>query len=81
MHALYGDTAVITLETSGELGYNKNWITYEQLTVKFANGITIKYRVYSDGSLGRKDITFPVNTGWEIAEAMSKVEFKTTVNC
>jgi hypothetical protein len=79
MCAMYPD-AMVTSEKSGE-SWKGRWEEYHMVTIKFANGITIKYRVFSDGSLGRKDITFPVKNGWELMDAMSKVEFKTTVNC
>ena len=71
---MYPD-AMVTSEKSGERSWKGRWEEYDMVTIKFANGITIKYRVFSDGSLGRKDITFPVKNGWELMDAMNCIQF------
>jgi hypothetical protein len=53
-----------------------DWIEYDTVTITFANGITIKYRVYADMSLGRKEMTFPkMETAYDLMDAMNNVTF------
>ena len=74
MCAMYPD-AMVTSEKSGERSWKGRWEEYDMVTINFANGITIMYRVFSDGSLGRKDIIFPVKNGWELMDAMNCIQF------
>lgn len=75
MTALYPD-ATITTGT----GYEKNsygrrtdYFNYDQVVISFTNGIKITYKVYSDGSLGRKEITFNVKDSWELLDKLAKI--------
>ena len=77
MKELY-PTATLITGTGGERNpYNRKqeWISYPTIDVHFDNGIKIKYRIYPDGSLGRKDITFPAKDAWHLMDAMSKISF------
>ena len=58
--AKYPD-ATVTIGYDYESSYGRagRSIKYDTMTVLFANGISIVYRVYSDGSLARKSINFP----------------------
>lgn len=50
---------------------------YDTITITLPNNITITYRVYSDGSLGRKNISFPNNgtDQWKILEKLNSITF------
>lgn len=72
MKTLYPD-AIVSSGKDGERTYKNTYETYDAITIKFANGISIKYKVYSDGSLGRKDITFNVKDSWSLMEIMNAV--------
>ena len=72
MRTLYPD-AIVSSGKDGERSYNGRYETYDAITIKFANGISIKYKVYSDGSLGRKDITFHVKDSWALMDIMNSV--------
>lgn len=54
-------------------GNNSIGERYDTITINFTNGINIKYRVYSDGSLGRLHVG--VNTGdeWSLMEILNKI--------
>lgn len=57
----YPDAEVIT-DRGWEKGYgSKRYVgtTYDMVRVKFANGCSIAYRVYADGSLGRVSFNLP----------------------
>ena len=43
--------------------------------VKLANGIKMKFRVFSDKSLSRMEITFPVKDSYQLLEAMNGLSF------
>lgn len=50
---------------------------YDTITITLPNNITITYRVYSDGSLSRKSISFPSNgpDQWKILEKLNSITF------
>ena len=61
LKATYNDATIVE-GTSGSYCNTykrKDWINYPIVTVTLANGVKVVYRIYSDGSLGRLDITFP----------------------
>ena len=73
MKTLYPDATVASFIDS-EKNYKNVYESYDAVSIKFANGIKIKYKVYSDGSMGRKDITFPsVNNQWELMNIMNSI--------
>jgi hypothetical protein len=72
MEILYPD-ALVTHTKDSERSYNGKYETYDAVTIKFTNGINIKYKVYADGSLGRKDITFNVKDAWALMDVMNAV--------
>jgi hypothetical protein len=78
MKELYPDATVEGGE-GGEYAnpYKRNgWIQYDTVTITFANGIKIKYRVYADMSLGRKEMTFPkMETAYDLMDVMNNVTF------
>jgi hypoxanthine-guanine phosphoribosyltransferase len=54
--------AEVTTEKGYDRGYGKRYsegVTYDMVRVKFANGCSIAYRVYADGSLGRISFNLP----------------------
>lgn len=72
----YPDASIVTGK-SGEYGNSwkrTNWFEYDTVTITFTNGIRIVYRVYPDGSLGRREITFPkMNTAYDLMDVMNAV--------
>lgn len=61
LKATYNDATIVE-GTSGSYSNphsRRDWISYPTVTVTLANGVKVEYRIYSDGSLGRLDITFP----------------------
>jgi hypothetical protein len=78
---LYPD-AVITKGTEWQ---RNNWDknggeTIDKVEVKLANGIKIKYRVFSDKSLSRMEITFPVKDSYQLLEVMNGLSFPEVIN-
>jgi hypothetical protein len=72
--------ATVVIGESGDrhnYGRKSEWVSYPTIAVNFDNGVMIKYRVYPDGSLGRKEITFPNQNAWSLMDAMSKLSFNT----
>ena len=54
--------AEVTTDRGWEKGYGSNryvGTTYDMVRVKFANGCSIAYRVYADGSLSRVSFNLP----------------------
>jgi len=78
MKELYPD-ATVEGGRGGEYANSWNrtgWFDYDTVTITFANGITIKYRVYADMSLGRKEMTFPkMETAYDLMDVMNSVTF------
>ena len=76
MQERYPD-ALVHAGKSGEYGNSwkrTNWFEYDTVTITFTNGIRIVYRVYPDGSLGRKEITFPkMDTAYDLMDAMNAI--------
>ena len=75
MKSLYPD-ATVTPGTGYErnnYGRRTDYTSYDQIIIDFPNGIKITYKVYSDGSLGRKDITFNVKDSWELMDKLAKM--------
>jgi len=54
-------------------GRRTDYTNYDQIVITFSNGVKITYKVYSDGSLSRKDITFNVKDSWELMDKVSKI--------
>ena len=72
-------TATVTVEQSGEsvrMSYNKTkYVEVDLMKIVFANGVTVVYKIYNDGSLGRKEITFGniAKTADQLMEILSKI--------
>jgi hypothetical protein len=50
---------------------------YDTVTVIFSNNIKLIYKVYPDGSLGRKSISLPTDKDqWSVMETLSKIKFE-----
>lgn len=47
----------------------------DKVEVKLANGIYIKYRIFSDKSISRMEITFPVKDSYQLLEVMNGLVF------
>jgi hypothetical protein len=47
----------------------------DTIKIKLENGITVKYRIYMDGTMGRLETTFPTKSSLEVLEALNKCEF------
>jgi len=59
----YPDAEVST-DKGYERGYGRSYadgITYDKVSIKFANGASIAYRVYADGSLSRVSFNLPAS--------------------
>lgn len=73
----------IMSSTEGErvtIGHNKTkYEMHNKVTIEFHNGVRIVYRVYPDGSLGRKELTIPVADSWEFMELMNTIPVKEKV--
>ena len=69
--------ATITADKGWERSHGRGYdgVTYDRVTIEFANGIKMVYRVYPDGSLGRKEILFGNVNPWDLIECMSKINF------
>ena len=53
----------------------RDYEEYNHLTIVFNNGIKITYKVYSDGSLSRKEIWFgEVKNPWELMSILNKID-------
>ncbi len=46
---------------------------YDTITIRFTNGINIKYKLYSDGSLGRLRVGFNTNDEWSLMEVLNNI--------
>lgn len=80
MKGKYPD-ALVNQATNDERIGNR-YVSYPVVNITFTNGVCITYRVYGDGSLGRKNITFPntIKDSWALMDAMSGVNFETQEN-
>ena len=67
--------AVIATKTESERSWGGKWINTDVVTIKFTNGIELKYQVYADGSLSRKDIVFGNVKPDQVIAAMSQLQF------
>jgi hypothetical protein len=70
--------ATVTVGYGYVKNYNQKYTAgdrYDTAIVKFINGVSMEYRVYEDGSLGRANITFPKHDAWDLMETMSKMNF------
>ena len=54
--------------------------TIDIVGVKLANGIKMKFRVFSDKSISRMEITFPVKDSYQLLEVMNGVTFPEVTN-
>lgn len=79
LNELYPDATI-----TADKGWEKGWETahwskrsggaeYDRVTITFTNGIKMVYKVYSDGSLSRKEILFGNVNPWDLIEGMSKI--------
>lgn len=69
-------TATVVADKGWEQGHwskRSNGSEYDKVTITFANGIKMVYKVYSDGSLSRKEITFNNTKQWDLIDIMSKI--------
>lgn len=75
MKSLYPDATIMTGTGYEKSGYGRrtDYTNYDQIVITFPNAVKITYKVYSDGSLGRKDITFNVNDSWELMDKLAKM--------
>ena len=71
--------AEITSSKEWPIRYNKYSSNdpYETVTIKFENGVVIKYKVYPDASLEQLSLRMPntSNNYWDIMEKVSKINF------
>ena len=53
--------ADVTTDKGWDRGYSRSYVgtTYDMVRIKFANGCSIAYKVYGDGSLGRVSFNLP----------------------
>lgn len=83
MKEKFPDAKSIMSGTEGErvtIGHNKTkYEMHNKVTIEFHNGVRIVYRVYTDGSLGRKELTIPVADSWEFMELMNTITVKEKV--
>lgn len=70
----YPDANVVK-STEWERHYsNKNsGETINIITITLANGIIVKYKVYEDGSLGRKEIRYPSNKNFDLLDTLNNI--------
>ena len=69
-------TAKIDESYDYERSYKSLGDRYDTLILTFENGICVTYRVFSDGSLSRLNITFPKQKdAWSLMELLSKITF------
>ena len=75
--ALY-PTALVTIQESYDrtpIGFNKyKNERIDLMLIKFENGISIEYKVYSDGSLGRKNVNFGELKVDQLLQVLSSIE-------
>ena len=68
-------TATVTARTEWVRGYGKS-AGYDVpfVTIKLPNGITIRYRVYTDGAIARESITFAKGQDqWDLLQTLSQI--------
>jgi len=68
--------ATITKSTEWErnlYGRNYSGETINIITVTLLNKIKIKFKVYSDGTLGRKEISYPFKTNFELLDTLNNI--------
>jgi hypothetical protein len=70
--------AIITTGVDYENSYGRKseYTPYNKAIINFRNGVSITYKVYEDGSLGRKEILFNrVASQWDLMDALSKMDY------
>lgn len=74
MAMLYPDAQIVS-GTDGEyVGTRRqNWVSYDTVSITMPNGVFLKYRVYPDCSLVRKQISLGTSDAWETLEKLSKI--------
>jgi hypothetical protein len=79
MKTLYPNANIITGYDYERNNYMKRAFgdRYDTVAICFENGLSIKYRIYSDASLGRLSINFPSNIkdSWSLMELLSQINF------
>ena len=48
---------------------------FDTVKVTLENGVSVKYRVYPDGQLGRLDIVFPKHDAWDLLDTLNQMNF------
>lgn len=79
LQAKYPD-ATVTTGYDYERSYGRSYslgAKYDTATVAFANGVTMTFRVYPDGSLSRKEIKFPnlVEGNWDLMDVLAGINW------
>lgn len=71
--------AEVTVGRDAERNYKGQYTSYDCISIKFPNGVAMKFKVYSDGTLERKSVTFSTKDQWAIMNALSNIELPATV--
>lgn len=70
--------AIITIGSEwqrNEYSKHKEGQTINTLTIKLANKVNMKLRVYEDQSISRMELSFPTKNNYELLESMNKLTF------
>lgn len=76
MKELYPDARVTSgrqSEVQNSFSRHREYVSFDAVTIKYENGIEIVFRVYADGSLGRKSINFGNTNEWALMDKLSKI--------
>jgi len=82
MKSKYPDASVSSCKESIQYGgYRRvNYELIDVVKIEFVNGIQIVYRVYSDGTLGRRALNFTGKVShWQLMDSLSKMDFKENI--
>jgi hypothetical protein len=70
----YPDATIIKSSEWERSSYDKHGgESINIITITLPNTISIKYKVYSDGSLGRKEIRYPFKNNFDLLDALNKI--------
>ncbi len=76
MQALYPDANIVTGKEWLSNKYSKSRGEYINImTIKLANGIVFKFRVYTDGSLSKLNLIFPAQNNLELISKLNSLTF------
>jgi hypothetical protein len=73
MQALYPGAEVVAIKEWRKEPYEKQGYEIDAVKIKMANGISSKWKVYPDGSLGRLEINFNTATSWETMDIINNI--------